>query len=497
MKSVNLNKKLKVTVVIPARNEEANIVNMVNILIKHIGKDIVKIIIVNDNSTDSSKDILNRLVSKNKKVVAIHRNKLPGVGNSIRRGYREVSSSSDYILSLDCDFTKNIGDIRRMLTKAEKTDADLVLGSRYMKGGRLIGYPLIKKIANRSFHLLARSIFGFQYVDVTNNFKLMKFSVIKSIRPLLKSNGFSINAETGLYPIILSYKVCESPVSWIGRDKDMGRSNFKVIQAGSGYLNVLLDVFKYKYLTGKMEYSIQGEKRHFDSLVKKTGETNFANLRPIAAIRFKRKVEDIIRMTKHIKKIKVLEVGCGTGILSNELLKAKKGIELVGIDLSGEAIKIAKKKNSDFTKAKFIVGNTLSMSFKDNSFDLVIGNSILHHIPLDKALTEIHRVLKPNGLIWFSEPNSLNPQIFLTKNVPFVKKILQDSPTETAFNRWDLKKILEKQGFCKVRVKPFDFFHPITPGFLINILTPFYLLLERTPLLKELSGSLEIIAKKD
>ncbi|MBC8435263.1 glycosyltransferase family 2 protein [archaeon] len=229
---------MKLSIVIPARNEEANIENMASLLLKNFSRQIERLIIVNDCSTDSSNEILETLKKTNKKIFPIHRRTNPGVGNALKAGYEAVSKKPGYVLSLDCDFTKNIKDIKKMIKLASKTDADVVLGSRYMKGGKLLGYPTFKKIANRCFHVLARVLLGFRQVDVTNNFKLMKKEVLKDILPMLSGKGFSVNAETGIYPILLGYDVIESPVSWISRSEDMGKSSFKVINAGPGYIDI-------------------------------------------------------------------------------------------------------------------------------------------------------------------------------------------------------------------------------------------------------------------
>ena len=106
---------------------------------------------------------------------------------------------------------------------------------------------MAKKIANRIFHKLINLLLGIKHVDLTNNFKLYKMQVIESILPLLDSSGFSINAETGLYPVLLGYRIKEVPVSWVGRTAEMGRSNFQVMKAGPGYIKVLIKALRFKY----------------------------------------------------------------------------------------------------------------------------------------------------------------------------------------------------------------------------------------------------------
>jgi hypothetical protein len=129
-------------------------------------------------------------------------------------------------------------------------------------------------------------------------------------------------------------------------------------------------------------------------------------------------------------------------------------------------------------------------------FDSVVGSSVLHHLEIEEALRDIYRVLKPMGTIYFTEPNMLNPQIAIQKNIPWIKRKLGDSPDETAFFRWPLRQLLEQTGYRDIRIDPFDFLHPKTPVPLIDRVNNLGRLLERVPVISEFAGSLYIRAIK-
>ncbi len=136
------------------------------------------------------------------------------------------------------------------------------------------------------------------------------------------------------------------------------------------------------------------------------------------------------------------------------------------------------------------------MAFPKESFDIICGVSILHHINTKKAIKEIYRVLKKSGEIFFTEPNYINPHIYLGLHIDPWRRRMEFSPDETAFKRWELEKALKKVGFKTVTVKNIDFLHPKTPKSLISIVETASGILENVPLVKEISGTLMVYAKK-
>lgn len=212
---------------------------------------------------------------------------------------------------------------------------------------------------------------------------------------------------------------------------------------------------------------------------------------PAGKIRWKRRVEMLTHFLT--PQSKVLEIGCGTGYFTKEIVK--KNVALSSIDISPELIAIAKQNVND-KNVQFAIENAYEMKFTSNTFDYILGSSVLHHLDVDKSLKENFRVLKKGGKLAFTEPNMLNPQIALQKNIPSLKKALGDSPDETAFFIWEIKRKLKNNGFTNIEVVPFDFLHPKIPQILINSILPITNLAEKIPLLKHISGSLYIKAEK-
>ncbi len=246
-----------------------------------------------------------------------------------------------------------------------------------------------------------------------------------------------------------------------------------------------------------MKNSKLKQQEYFDRLAETTGEIWWGSSTPAGLRRLQRRAHLVIQKLSCFKDPMVLEIGCGTGAFSKFILKELSSLHLTGCDISPKAIEIAANRYDSYKHVCFEVADATSMHYNTSIFDAVIGNSILHHIlPLEICLWECFRVLKPGGIIWFSEPNMLNPQIAIEKNVRFIGRLLQDTEDETAFFRWPLTKILRRIGFQDVSVQPFDFLHPIIPNSLIGIFDSVGRLFEKTPFLREISGSLLIYARK-
>lgn len=212
---------------------------------------------------------------------------------------------------------------------------------------------------------------------------------------------------------------------------------------------------------------------------------------PAGKLRWQRRVKMLIARLR--PGMQVLELGCGAGYFTQEL--ARTGARIVAIDISPELLVQARNK-VHAENVTFCEENAYATSFAPESFDAVVGSSVLHHLDVDRGLAELRRVLKPGASLHFTEPNMMNPQIAMQKNLPAVKRRMGDSPDETAFFRWTLRRRLEALGFDDVQIVPFDFLHPAVPAPLIPVVSAVGEVAERVPLVREISGSLHITARR-
>lgn len=190
---------------------------------------------------------------------------------------------------------------------------------------------------------------------------------------------------------------------------------------------------------------------------------------------------------------RVLEIGCGDGEFTKRIANGK--LKITATDVTPAVIRRA-KNNLKLPNVEFVVKDAERLSYKDNSFEMVCGVSILHHLNTERALREAYRVLNHGGRLFFTEPNLVNPLVFLGLNLYYLRKKMEFSPDETALLRWNLTAMLKRIGFRKVVVKNYDFLFPLIPPSWIGVVSKMSNVLEVVPVVKEISGSLSIYAIK-
>jgi ubiquinone/menaquinone biosynthesis C-methylase UbiE len=191
---------------------------------------------------------------------------------------------------------------------------------------------------------------------------------------------------------------------------------------------------------------------------------------------------------------RALELGCGTGVFLERV--ARSGASLHGLDLSEDLLEKARARVKQLSNVVLDRGNAEATPYPEGHFDAVYGSSILHHLNLDAALAEAHRVLRPGGRLVFAEPNILNPQVMLMFRFGLLKRRFGVSPDEMAFSRFRAHRTLERTGFTSISVEPFDFLHPSIPEGWLERGLQASRALERVPLVREIAGSMLMRARR-
>jgi dolichol-phosphate mannosyltransferase len=233
------------SVILIAHNEEQAIGQMLEGLLANYDQEILEIIVVDDASTDGTAEIVEAWNKRTPKVILIKRTPPCGVGRALKAGFARINPKAECVLSMDSDFVENIAQVRALFTVFDQQKCDGVIGSRFVKGGKVVGYPFAKLLMNRLFHWIVKIVFRIKQNDLTNNFKLYRAKIFQSMP--WKSERFAMNAETGLLPILYGYRIVEVPVVWVDRSPQMGHSKFGLLKHGGGYIQVIFHALRFAW----------------------------------------------------------------------------------------------------------------------------------------------------------------------------------------------------------------------------------------------------------
>ena len=195
-------------------------------------------------------------------------------------------------------------------------------------------------------------------------------------------------------------------------------------------------------------------------------------------------------------RIRILELGCGTGELAWELVKIT-GAGVTGVDLSPKFIEQASALHSHPHLDFRIVDLTQSSpASAEEKFHYIVGNGILHHLyyRLDSLLPALAHWTTPGGRLIFWEPNLFNPYVFLIFKIPFLRRLARLEPDEMAFSPRFIRDRLNAAGFTKIKAVTRDFLLPNTPRDLVSIVVRVGDWFEKAPIIRAWAQSVFIVA---
>ena len=232
------NKLYDLNIVIPVFNEAENI----TIAVEKIKNECVNkhsITIVYDMDEDTTVPVVRKIQQEMDNLFLLKNKYERGVLNAIKTGLEETTAEYVVVTMADlCDPPSVINDMFRI---AEEQNADIVCASRYMKGGKQIGGPIIKGLMSRVAGLTLHYMAGVPTSDATNSFKLYRTSFLKQ-QTIESKGGFELGIELVAKAHIHGYKICETPTIWT--DRVAGESNFKLFKWLPGYLKWYFYAFR-------------------------------------------------------------------------------------------------------------------------------------------------------------------------------------------------------------------------------------------------------------
>jgi dolichol-phosphate mannosyltransferase len=229
-------------VVIPARDEEGCVGSTVEHLHEALRRAAVthEIVVVDDGSTDRTGAVLGELAGRIPELRPVRNPGPHGYGRAVAFGLEHARG--DAIVVMMADESDDCGDVLRYWEKLRE-GFDCVFGSRFVAGGRTVGYPLAKLVLNRLANAFLSRLFGIGLDDTTNAFKAYRREVIEGCRPL-EAADFNLTIELPLKAIVRGYSWTVIPVSW--RNRRTGIAKLKIHEMGSRYLATCLAVWREK-----------------------------------------------------------------------------------------------------------------------------------------------------------------------------------------------------------------------------------------------------------
>jgi dolichol-phosphate mannosyltransferase len=204
-------------IIVPTYNERENLPRMAQKLLSLPVK--VDMLVVDDNSPDGTGQIADELVAKHPEINVLHRTKKDGLGRAYIAGFNwALEKGYEFVFEIDCDFSHDPDDIPRFLEAAKKQNADLVLGSRYDGGVRVVNWPLKRLMLSRSAGIYVRIITGMPFTDPTGGYKCFRRRALEAIElEDVRSNGYSFQIELTHRLWRNGYKVIEVPIIFTER----------------------------------------------------------------------------------------------------------------------------------------------------------------------------------------------------------------------------------------------------------------------------------------
>lgn len=202
-------------IVMPTYNERENLPRMVQRLLNLPVK--VDLLVVDDNSPDGTGQLADELSQKHPEVHVLHRTEKNGLGRAYIAGFKwALERGYEFVFEMDGDFSHNPDDIPAFLTAAR--EADLVLGSRYINGIRIINWPLSRLMLSKGAATYVRWITGMPFTDPTGGYKCFRRRALQAINlDEVRSNGYSFQIEMTHKLWRQGYRIVEEPIIFTER----------------------------------------------------------------------------------------------------------------------------------------------------------------------------------------------------------------------------------------------------------------------------------------
>jgi dolichol-phosphate mannosyltransferase len=233
----NLEVNSQVGVILPTYCEAQNIEKLIT-EVERLPLNTL-ILVIDDSSPDGTAKTVKKLQGKYPNLLLLVRPQKSGLGTAITDGFKiflSLKNVPEYVVTMDADYSHNPRELPRLVSTMD-SGCDLVIGSRYCRGGKTAGWSYARKLISRGANTLARSLLGLQPHDCTSGFRCYSANFLKNIINYLHSHTYDIQIETINQAHSKGFKVKETPIRFVNRKQ--GKSKLTLVEI-QNYLSYIL-----------------------------------------------------------------------------------------------------------------------------------------------------------------------------------------------------------------------------------------------------------------
>jgi dolichol-phosphate mannosyltransferase len=239
----------RAVVCVPTYDERDNLEPLIRALGEVLDTARDRVLVIDDGSPDGTGEIADGLARELPWLDVLHRARKEGIGRAYLAGFeRALASGAELVLEMDCDFSHDPADVRRLIAACED-GADLALGSRWVEGGGTVNWGLLRRFISRGGSLYARLVLGVGVRDLTGGFKCFRRGVLETIdRDAIAARGYGFQIEGTYRALRKGFRVVEVPIEFV--DRRVGQSKM----SGSIVVEAMLQVpaLRWKALRGRL-----------------------------------------------------------------------------------------------------------------------------------------------------------------------------------------------------------------------------------------------------
>jgi dolichol-phosphate mannosyltransferase len=219
----------RAVVCLPTYNELENLEPM----LRALGDKGVRVLVIDDNSPDGTGELADRFAAELDYVDVLHRERKEGLGPAYLAGFRRaLADGTELILEMDCDFSHDPADVPRLIAAVEG-GADLALGSRYVKGGSVGNWGVVRRFVSAGGSWYARVLLGVGIHDLTGGFKCYRRRVLETIDlDAIESKGYAFQIETTYRTLRAGFRVEEIPIHFVDREEGGSKMSKAIVVEG-------------------------------------------------------------------------------------------------------------------------------------------------------------------------------------------------------------------------------------------------------------------------